>query len=141
MVGYGNAVNQYQQVKVQAGVQNADPHQLVALLFEGALAKIQGAKARITYKGSLAEKGQLIGGAVSIIDALRASLDKEQGGEIAENLERLYVYMNSRLLEANLKNDVRALDEVIALLKPIDEAWKAIAPGTGRMAASAGGGR
>lgn len=123
-----HALNQYRQVKVQTAVPTADPHRLVAMLFEGALEKIQGAKLRIDHHGSIAEKGELISGAISITDALRASLDKTQGGEIAENLDQLYEYMGRRLLEANLHNDTKALDEVAFLLRSIEEAWSAIAP-------------
>lgn len=122
------ALNQYRQVKVQTAVTTADPHRLVSMLFEGALEKIRGAKLRIEHQGSVAEKGELISGAISIIDALRASLDKARGGEIAENLDQLYEYMSRRLLEANLRNDVKALEEVAFLLHAIEEAWNAIAP-------------
>jgi flagellar protein FliS len=120
------AVDQYRQVKVQTSVQAADPHRLVAMLFEGAMEKIMGARVRMVHGGGVAEKGELISRAIAILDALRAGLDKEQGGEIAQNLDALYEYMENRLLEANLRNDTAALDEVLLLLRNIAEAWGAI---------------
>jgi flagellar protein FliS len=131
MAFHSHVLNQYQQVKVEGGVQAADPHRLVAMLLEGAKEKIHGAKLRILHNHGVKdvqEKGALIGGSIAIVDALRASLDMEKGGEIAANLEQLYDYMTRRLLEANLRNDVDALAEVAGLLGSIEEAWNAIAP-------------
>ena len=62
-----------------------------------------------------------------IIDSgLRAALDKKAGGEIAEGLDALYEYMGSRLLQANLKNQVDILEEVQRLLGELRGAWNAI---------------
>jgi len=122
------AVDQYRQVKVQTGVQAADPHRLVGMLFEGVIEKVLGARLRMVQGVSPAEKGQLISSALAILDALRASLDKEQGGQLAENLDALYEYMGMRLLEGNLRNDPAALDEVVVLVKNIAEAWASIGP-------------
>ena len=100
MAFHSRVLNQYQQVKVEGGVQAADPHRLVAMLLEGAKEKIHGAKLRILHNHGVKdvqEKGALIGGSIAIVDALRASLDMEKGGEIAANLEQLYDYM-TRLL-------------------------------------------
>jgi flagellar protein FliS len=74
----------------------------------------------------IAEKGRLIGSSMAIIDSLRASLNHAAGGELADNLDRLYDYMNRRLLEANMKNDPEILSEVVSLLKAVREAWDAI---------------
>jgi flagellar protein FliS len=136
-MSFNYAVDQYRQVKVQTGVQNADPHRLVAMLFEGLVEKILAARVRMAQGGSVAEKGTLITGAIAIIDALRASLDQEQGGAIAANLDALYEYMGRRLLEANLRNDTAALDEVVLLVRNIAEAWGAIAPAGFREAVEA----
>ena len=63
-----------------------------------------------------------------IDEGLKASLDKSAGGELAQNLSSLYDYMSQRLLIANLKNDVAALDEVSNLLTELKGAWEAIRP-------------
>jgi len=118
---------QYGTVGTEAAVAEADPHRLIQLLLEGALVRIAAAKEHM-QRGEAARKGESIGQAISIIDGLRASLNAEAGGEIAVNLEDLYVYVSHRLLEANIKNDASRLDEVSRLLGEIKGAWASIAP-------------
>jgi flagellar protein FliS len=79
--------------------------------------------------GNIPAKGAAISKAITIIDnGLRAALDKQAGGEIAEGLDALYGYMSARLLQANLKNDPAMLEEVHGLLSDLREAWNAIGP-------------
>ncbi len=61
-----------------------------------------------------------------ILNGLRASLNLEEGGNLAQNLYALYDYMARRLLHANLNNDSAALDEVLNLLSEIHGAWVSI---------------
>ncbi|MHB8823172.1 MAG: flagellar export chaperone FliS [Pseudomonadaceae bacterium] len=120
------AMRQYQQVGVKAQVTEADPHRLIQMLMQGGLDRIaqaRGAMEREAY----AEKGVLIGKAINIIGGLRDVLDKEAGGELATNLERLYEYMTMRLFEASRHNDVSKLDEVAKLLGEIKSGWDGIA--------------
>ncbi len=119
------ALNQYRQVGVQSGLADASPHRIIQMLMEGALERLSTARGCIG-RGEFAEKGRHIGSAVAIIDGLRVSLDHQAGGEIAENLERLYDYMMKRLLEANMQNSATLLDEVSGLLQEIQGAWNAI---------------
>jgi flagellar protein FliS len=65
---------------------------------------------------------------MNIIQGLRSSLDKDKGGDIAENLDSLYEYMGRRLLEANVNNDIAILDEVYGLLAEIKQGWDGIPP-------------
>lgn len=120
-----NPINQYNQVGVQSNVESASPHRLIQMLFEGALEKIALAKGHIA-QGNIADKAGFISWAIAIIQGLQASLDMKVGGEIAENLEALYEYMQKRLLEANISNDVTLLDEVTKLLSTIKEGWDLI---------------
>jgi flagellar biosynthetic protein FliS len=71
-------------------------------------------------------KGKAIGEACAIIGHLNGSLDHEAGGEIAGNLSALYDYVIQRLTEANLNNDVLALQESLSLMGEIESAWNAI---------------
>ena len=121
-----NALNQYSQTAVQTGIESASPHRLIQMLMEGALGKIAVAKGHME-RSEIRDKGQQIGCAISIIEGLKLSLDHEKGGEIARNLEDLYIYMGRRLVEANRINDTSVLDEVSDLLRQIKEAWDAIA--------------
>jgi len=116
-------VNAYANVGLETGIASASPHKLIVMLYDGALVALLSAKTNIAA-GNIAAKGSAISKAISIIDnGLRASLDKDAGGEIAANLDALYDYMSRRLLHANLKNDVTIIDEVHGLLADLRGAW------------------
>jgi len=121
------AMRQYQQVGVKAQVTEADPHRLIQMLMQGGLDRIAQARGAMLRQAH-AEKGVLIGKAINIVGGLRDVLDKEAGGELAENLERLYEYMTMRLFEASRHNDVSKLDEVASLLSEVKNGWDAIGP-------------
>lgn len=124
-----SALQQYAKIGIQSGVEQASPHRLVQMLMEGAAARIAAATGHL-QRGAIAEKGQSISLAISIIEGLRSSLDREKGGEVADNLDRLYDYMSRRLLEANMKNDKTMLDEVQNLLQQIKGGWDALTAST-----------
>jgi flagellar protein FliS len=124
--GVRNALDQYSQTAIRTGIESASPHRLIQMLMEGALGKIAAAKGHME-RGEIQQKGGKIGSAISILEGLKSSLDKERGGAIAQNLEDLYIYMERRLIEANRLDDGSLLDEVSELLKQIKEAWDAIA--------------
>lgn len=122
------AISSYQKVGVESAITAADPHKLISMLYQGALLAIANAKSSIARK-DIPAKGKAISHAITIIDeGLNASLDKKVGGELAQNLSALYEYMGSRLLTANIKNDVAALDEVAGLLTDLKSAWDGIRP-------------
>ena len=120
-----SGLNTYNQVAVHTDVNTASPHKLIQMLMEAALDKLAKAKGLIANK-QIAEKGNQIGTVVSIIDALKASLDHSVGGEISENLDALYDYMIRKLTEANVNNDIKLLDEVSKLLREIKAGWDSI---------------
>jgi flagellar protein FliS len=60
----------------------------------------------------------------AIFTELQCSLDKEKGGDIATNLERLYIFFNSRLVEANMKKDVKYLLEIRPLVQNMRDSWE-----------------
>lgn len=117
-----NVAKQYQMVFSQTSVEGADPHRLIQILMENALEKLAMAKGYMV-RNSVHEKGINISLALSMIEALQTSLDKEKGAEIADNLYKLYDYMMRILLEANVQNDVNKIEEVIRLLLVIKEGW------------------
>lgn len=119
------AMRQYKSVGLHGGIADANSHRLVQMLIEGALERIAQAKGNVE-RNEISTKGENISAAISIIDALQSSLDKQKGGEIASNLEALYDYMNRRLLEANVNNDVAILNEVTSLILEVKGAWDAI---------------
>lgn len=121
-----NGANTYAAIGIETGVTSASPHELIVMLFDGALVATNHALQHMRA-GDIPGKGQAISKAISIISGgLRASLDKKSGGDIANNLDALYEYMGNRLLMANLKNQQELLEEVQRLLKELKEAWEAI---------------
>lgn len=120
-----NALHQYQAVKTQTSVVDVDRHKLIQLLLDGGLERINMAKARINAK-DFQGKNRFINKSIEIVGGLKGFLDMEQGGEIAQNLESLYSYIEMRLFQANVKNDIEALDEVAGHLRKIKEGWDGI---------------
>jgi flagellar protein FliS len=115
----------YHQNNIQAKVESASPHRLIQLMMERVLTKV--ALARNSMERELvAEKGKHIGDAISLVDGLQASLNHKPNARLAGSFDALYDYMKRRLLEANLKNDVAALDEVAGLMQELKSAWDAI---------------
>lgn len=121
---YAQGIKEYQSVGTQTSIVDADPHRLVQLLFEGALARIASAKGHIERK-EFDRKSNQINSAINIIGGLQESLNFE-AGDLAYNLERLYDYMIRRLFEANIRNNQEMLDEVTGLLLQIKTAWDEI---------------
>lgn len=120
-----NGLQAYQRVNAQTSITDADPHRLIQLLYNGALERINMAKARMQAK-DFEGKGKLISKAIEIIGGLRGFLDFEKGGDLAVRLEGLYDYMERTLFDANLKNDVQKLDEVADLLRSVKDGWDGI---------------
>lgn len=123
------ASSAYRMVGVQTSVESASPHALIQLVFDAsaeAIAAARGAMAR----SDLAGKGVAIAKAVTLIDqGLKCSLDRERGGELAENLAAIYDYCVLRLTQANLTNDDTKLAEVSKLMQTVSEAWQQISSG------------
>ncbi len=131
------ALDSYRKVGVETGVGSASPQRLILMLYEGAIAAIASAQQHMRLK-NIAAKGEAISKAISIIDGgLKASLDLSVGGELAQNLSQLYVYMGQRLLQANIKNDPAALEEVRQLLQQLRSAWESIETSAAAKAAAA----
>ena len=118
----------YARVGVETGIGAASPHQLVSMLFAGFAEAIAQAKGALQTK-QIEAKCKAIGRAARIVDeGLKASLDMNGGGALATDLAELYAYVTMRLTHANLRNDARILDECLALMQPLREAWASIAP-------------
>lgn len=118
-------LNQYQRVDVESRIASGNPHTLIGMLLDGALKRIAIATGA-TERGDVAVKGNTISAAIRIVDSLRAALDHKRGGQIAENLDALYTYIEKRLMEANRKSDTDILSEVSMLLGEIKEGWDSI---------------
>jgi flagellar protein FliS len=118
---------QYRTVSAYGNLADASPHRVVQVMLDTTLSRIAEANGHLE-RGEVAAKGEKIGKALAIIEALMLGLDKERGGELAQNLERLYDYASRTLLKANLENRSDLLKEVTALLREIKLGWDGIAP-------------
>ena len=105
----------------------ATPYQVVQVMLDAVLARIAEASGHLE-RGEVAAKGEKIGKALGIIEALTLGLDKVGGGELAMNLERLYDYVSRTLLRAQFENRGDLLKEVSSLLREIKLGWDGIAP-------------
>ena len=104
------------------------PGRIVVMLYEGAIKFLKQAIAELE-EGQFIEKGKSISQAVDIIQELNVTLNMEAGGEIAQNLRRLYAFMNERLFKANIEKNPDMIREVIRLLEELNDGWKAVAAG------------
>lgn len=121
-----SAISAYQRIGVETGIESADPHKLILMLFEGAQEALAKARMHMQHN-EIAEKGQMLSKAIMIIDhGLKASLDMNAGGDLAVKLQALYEYMSYRLLVANVQNNIEIINEVNKLLSELHDAWKEI---------------
>jgi flagellar protein FliS len=120
-------LNQYRTVGAHGNLAEASPYQVVKVMLDALLSRIAEASGHIE-RGESQAKGEKIGKALGLIEALTLGLDKERGGELALNLERLYDYASRTLLKAQLESRVDLLKEVSGLLREIKLGWDGISP-------------
>ena len=116
-------------------IMTAPPAKHVFKLYEGARIFLRKAVDAIE-QGDVSARYQANQRAANIIEHLRDILDLEKGGEIAENLNRLYGFCLDRLVDTDLKNDAQAPKDVIAVLAPMEASWHELATKGAEQAAS-----
>jgi flagellar protein FliS len=121
-MSYANAANAYRRTQAEAGT----PLELVVMLYDGALRFLTQATDAMAAR-DIRARHKALDNTLAIIGHLQGTLDTERGGELAEELDRLYSYMSSRLLEGAARNDPAALTEVARLLTSLRDAWHTIA--------------
>lgn len=117
----------YVDTRSAAIADDADPHRLIGMLYDGALEHLAAARADIARREVVA-KLRHVSRAMAIVEHLRLVLDHEAGGELAARLDALYDYLLRRIAQANASNDADALCEVSNLLITIKSGWDQIAP-------------
>ena len=102
--------------------------ELIIQLYDEVMNNIRLAKPILAKSDKLSfdeikTKNKALNKAVNVVTALADSLDMEKGGEISDNLSKLYEFINLRLINANLNNDPVMLDEATRVLHELREAW------------------
>ncbi len=119
-----NAAQHYQEQQIL----NATPAERIVLLYNGAIKFLMQARQAID-ENNIQERFNNNKRASDIIFYLQDTVDMEKGGEIAQNLYRIYGYMLRRLIDVDMKNDQEAIDDVIAKLQELNASWRKIASG------------
>ena len=115
----------YKATNIDSIVFEATPHKLIDMLFKGAKDALVQAVGAIERKDFDA-KSKKISKAIEIILNLQTYLDKEKGGDVADNLNELYTYMSTTLIDANRLNDTAKLQEVVGLLETVADGWSSM---------------
>jgi flagellar secretion chaperone FliS len=106
----------------EAAVRGASPVRLVICLYEQAIEDLRQAVVALE-KGDIELRTRKINHAITVIGQLQGTLDMERGGEVARNLERFYGVIRSGLVQAQLKQSARVLEQQISQLVLVYEAW------------------
>lgn len=114
-----NPYRQYQKTAVTT----ASREKILLMLYEGAIRFTRQAAVAMQER-RIADKGKYISKSTAIISELMATLDFKVGGQLAVDLENLYIFMIDKLIEGNIKNDVECLNHVDKLLNTLYVAWK-----------------
>lgn len=122
------ALDQYNTVNIKTAVSEASPHDLITMLFDGAITAITRAKGLMEQK-QMEAKGEQIAKASRILVHLKGSLNMDEGAEVAVNLDSLYDYMIQRLATANIELNSGMLDEVSGLIREVKSGWEGMPAG------------
>ncbi|WP_028393550.1 flagellar export chaperone FliS [Bacillus cihuensis] len=115
------AINNPYQSYQQNSVNTASPGELTLMLYNGCLKFITLGKKGMT-EGNIEEKNKNLLKAQNIIHELMVTLNMDVA--VSKDMMALYDFMNRRLIEANTKNDLGAIEEVEGLVKEFRDTWK-----------------
>ena len=110
----------------QTHVQSRSPLELVVMLYDGALRFCEQA-ADAMDKGDMPAKAVAMSKALAILSELQSTLNLQEGGDVARQLDALYTHMNERLVDANVQRASAPIRDVIKLLLPLRDAWAQVA--------------
>jgi flagellar protein FliS len=109
---------------------SSDPLTLICILYDSALENVRTARESL-QEGDIRARSNAISKVSEVLGVLIESLNLDEGKDLGRNLLRLYLYMQGRLLEANMKQSDRCLAEVVSLLTTLSESWTQLAKNAG----------
>jgi len=127
MLDFGSGYSAYKNTAVEGKAAGADIHKLVLMLFDGFLDELARVEGHISAKRH-DKKAIGIEKLLKILSGLDASLDTDNGGEVAMNMQRLYQHCGQALLQASMKNDLTYIDTVRVIMTNLQEGWQGITP-------------
>ena len=107
-------------------VQSRSPLELVVMLYDGADKQLSHAREAIERQDGAAKR-EALSRALALVSELQNNLNLEAGGEIDASLDSLYSFVNEKLIDANLKDDGKAVEQAIRVLRPLRDAWTQLA--------------
>ena len=110
----------------QTEARSRSPLELVVMLYDGAV-RFAGEAIEADAARQIARRGQAISKVIAIVGELQSTLNVDSGGQLAADLDKLYGYIQQRLLDVTMKKDAGALKEVQKLLTTLRDAWTQIA--------------
>lgn len=113
--------NAYQKYKTTA-VTSASREKILLMLYEGAI-KFTKRAIKACEEKNIAERGLNIGRASDIVIELNNTLDHKVGGDLSQNLERLYIFITDQLTKANITGDPKHLQDALKILETLNEGW------------------
>ncbi len=120
-----DAYQSYQSVNLNAQTAQASPVQLVIVLMDGLLDELARARGHVEAR-RYELKARSLDKCVAIINGLSSALETDTGGEVVQNLARLYEYSAERLYRAGVELDVTCVDEVSTLIQTLRAGWQAV---------------
>jgi len=117
------ALNNPYQAYQQNSVSTASPGELTLMLYNGCLKFIKQARLAIEQKNTQ-DKNLNLQKAQRIIQELMITLNPETA--VSESMMSMYDYMNRRLIEVNMSNDLDILDEVEGYVTEFRDTWKQV---------------
>lgn len=114
-----NPYKTYQRTQVTT----ASREKILLMLYEGAIRFVKHAQVAMQEK-KIADKGRYLSKATAILSELMATLDFKSGGQLAVDLESLYIFMIDKLIEGNINNDLECLKNVENILRTLHAGWQ-----------------
>ncbi len=115
-----------QAARLYGAAGGPSPLEELVQVHDGMIAKLAEAR-RAIVDGRIEDRLHATHKVAAVVDVLQMSLDHDHGAEIAQNLDRLYLYFSKRLSDINVKNDPAICDELMARFGELRDGWRAVA--------------